>query len=719
MAPQQPPENLAANLPTSEDPYFWLEEVEGERAISWVKEQDNHSTEILKAKPFFSPFEKELRTIVFAKDRIPTAGYRRGFFYNFWEDQTNIRGIWRRATFDEYQKSNPEWEILIDLDALSKAENENWVWKGSSCLPPDYNRCLISLSRGGKDASVIREFDLKTKSWIKNGFEFAESKSSLDWIDENTVFASADLGPDSLTNSGYPRTVRIWRRGTELNSAQIIYEGNKTDVSVSGFTMRGIDQEIQLINQSLDFYNSDTFIVDIKTRKLTKLPIPPSAHIQSFWGQKSGILLLIDKDWKVGRNAFTAGSLIQVDLKDFLKTQNGHVATEDSLRPELVMKAGERLSIEYAAVSKSRLFVKLLNQVNGEIHELFETSLKRESPISKLLGPGWSARQLPFPKNGEIDIAEPTIYDDLVTYSYADFLTPSTTGFFKSTDSKSELKQLKQAPARFNSSDLMVEQKHALSRDGTDIPYYLVHKKGVSLDSTNPTLLYGYGGFQVSLTPSYSGGMGKLWLERGGVYALANIRGGSEFGPKWHEAGLKENRQKVYDDFIAVAENLIHSKITSKDHLGIMGGSNGGLLMGVMTTQRPDLFGAVVCQVPLLDMLRYHKLLAGASWIGEYGDPDDVATPKIREAILKYSPYQNVKEGVKYPNLLFTTSTKDDRVHPGHARKMAAKLLSLGQPVLYYENTEGGHGGAANLEQTVLMKSLEFTFLADKLGLHL
>jgi len=684
---------LAMSEPTNAaDPYLWLEDVQGERALAWVRERNAQSQKELTARAEYAPTRSQLLEVLNARDRIPYFVRRGDWLYNFWQDEANKRGLWRRTTLTEYQKPQPAWETMIDLDALAKAEGENWVWGGSNCLGPDYRHCLVMLSRGGADAKVVREFDATSKRFVGDGFVLPEAKTDVEWIDTNTLYVATDFGPGSMTDSGYPRIVKRWKRGTPLADALTVFEGQKQDVAAGVSIDRTPGFERTLFVRSMDFYHQQTFL--LQGDKLTLLDVPSDSSL-SF--MRDTLLLHLRSDLKVGEQTFLAGSLLHADAAGYLRG-------ERKLRPLFTPTATR--SLAGYTTTRDHVIVNVLDNVASKL----EQWLKRGGEFS------FSEIKAPFPGTlGVSSLHDELIKDDALAnrylLTYTDFLTPDS--LFLATAGSDTRELLKSRKPLFDARGMRVEQRFATSKDGTRVPYFVVWPRGASADGSNPTLLYGYGGFEISLNPSYSAGFGRAWHQRGGVRVVANIRGGGEFGPAWHQSALKSNKQRSYDDFIAVAEDLVAQKITSPRHLGIMGGSNGGLLVGAVFTQRPDLFNAVVCQVPLLDMRRFNVLLAGASWMAEYGNPDlsDEWT-----FISKYSPYQNVKRDAKYPKVLFTTSTRDDRVHPAHARKMVARMLEQGHPVLYYENIEGGHGGAADNEQRAHLQALEFSYLWQQLG---
>ncbi len=683
----------------SNDPHLWLEDVLGDAALAWVRERNAQSRQALEAWPRFERTRDTMRAILDSKDQIPAVTRRGDWFYNFWRDDRNPRGLWRRATLAEYRQPQPAWDVVIDLDALAAAEGENWVWAGANVLAPAYRRGLVMLSRGGSDAHVVREFDLETRRFVEGGFVLPEAKSDVDWADADTLYVASDFGPGSLTDSGYPRVVKRWSRGTPLDSAATMFEGEAVDVAAGVSVDRTPGFERTVFSRSIDFYTSRLFLLDPATRDRavpTLVPIakPDDASLH-FWQHR--VLLELRSDWTVGDTTWTRGSLLVADADAYLAGER---------RFEALFTPTPTRSLAGLGVTRTRLMLNVLDDVAGRIVEI--------TPGAD----GWSRREVDAPFPGALSTTElhdATLADDALgeayLMSYTDFLTPDSLYLGHAGTDEREL--LKARPAYFDASGMRVEQKFATSADGTRVPYFVVWPKGATADGTNPTLLYGYGGFEVSLTPWYSGAFGNAWYEQGGVLVVANIRGGGEYGPAWHQAAVKERKQHSYDDFIAVAQDLVATGITSPKHLGIEGGSNGGLLVGAVTVQRPDLFGAVCCKVPLLDMRRFNKLLAGASWMAEYGNPDVAAEWAW---ISQYSPYQNVHADRRYPPVLFTTSTRDDRVHPGHARKMAARMIEQGHDVLYYENIEGGHGGAADNAQRADLQALEFAFLWQKLS---
>ncbi len=684
--------NTEASNP--QDPHLWLEEVLGEPALDWVRARNAHSLATLQAEPGYAAMHDELLGVLNASDRIPGVARRGNWFYNLWQDETHKRGLWRRTTLAEYAKPEPAWETVLDLDALGAAEGESWVFAGAEVLGPEYRHALLMLSRGGSDAHVVREFDLVSKRFVEGGFTLPEAKSDVNWIDPDHIYVGTDFGPGSQTDSGYTRVIKRWTRGTPLSEAVSVFEGEAQDVAayVSVDPTPGFERTI--FGRMLDFYDQARWLQQ-PDGSLRKLDLPDDAQAQ-FWGAR--LLLHPRSDWALGGTVHKAGSLLVADAADFLAGGRD---------VQVLFTPTDTRSLDSFTHARSQLLLTISDNVASRLEAW--SFAGAAVPVHRVI-------EAPFP--GTLSVAslhDSELADDDLAESYllnyTDFLTPDSL-FLARTDDDEHRQLLKSRLPQFEAQGMRAEQHFATSADGTRVPYFVLTPRGFAADGKAPTLLYGYGGFEISLQPAYSGGRGRAWLARGGVLVVANIRGGGEFGPAWHQAAIKAHKQRSYDDFIAVAEDLIARGISSAEHLGIMGGSNGGLLVGAVFTQRPELFKAVVCQVPLLDMRRYHQLLAGASWMAEYGDPDVAEDWAVIE---RYSPYQNLRAGTAYPRLLFTTSTRDDRVHPGHARKMAARMLELGAPVLYYENIEGGHGGAADNEQRATMQALEYAFLWQQL----
>jgi prolyl oligopeptidase len=670
------------------DPHLWLEEVAGEKPLEWVRERNARCMAALAGGDDFKKLESRILSILDSKEKIPFVTKIGDRFYNFWRDAKNPKGVWRRTTLDEYRRPEPAWETVLDVDALAKAEGENWVWHGATVLEPEDRLCLVSLSRGGADADVVREFDLEKKAFVTGGFTLPEAKSRVAWRSRDSLFVASDFGPGSLTTSGYPRTVREWARGTDLAAAPLVYEGRVEDMAVGAFRDLTPGFERDFVSRQITFWTSELFLR--RDGKLVKIDKPDDANAAV---HREWLLVELRSPWTVGGTTHPAGSLLAADFERFL-------AGDRSI--DVLFTPGPRTSLVAFAGTRNRLLLTTLDNVRSRIEVLsFADGAWRREPL-----PG-----VPDAGTASVSPVDDIESDDylLVTSSP---LTPSTLALGTAGVGR-EPERLKASPTFFETTGLRVEQHEAVSKDGTRIPYFQIGKHPLPADASTPTLLYGYGGFEIPLVPGYDPASGAAWLEKGHVLVIANIRGGGEFGPAWHQAALKEKRPRAYEDFAAVAEDLIRRRVTSTPHLGIKGGSNGGLLVGNMYARRPDLFGAVVCQVPLLDMRRFNKLLAGASWMGEYGDPDK---PEEWAFIRGFSPYHNVVQDRGYPPLLITTSTRDDRVHPAHARKMTALLESLGKEVLSYENIEGGHGGAADNKQKAFMDALGWTFLDRKLA---
>ncbi|WP_245620588.1 prolyl oligopeptidase family serine peptidase [Cryptosporangium arvum] len=661
----------------SQDQFLWLEEVTGDGPLEWAREHNTRTLDAYAGSPRFEAIQAEIREVLDAETRIPYVTRRGEYLYNFWQDAANPRGLWRRTSLEQYRNDKPDWELVLDVDALAAAEGENWVWHGAAFLAPSYDRCLVSLSVGGSDADVTREFDPVTKEFVEDGFVLPEAKSSVGWVDADTLFVGTDFGPGSMTDSGYPRVVKRWRRGTPLDDAETVFEGEPTDVSVHAWRdpLSGLD----FLTRSTDFYHRKRYLlVDGAPQALD---VPDDAEISVHAGQ-------LTVELRTAWDSYPAGSLLVIDFERF---QGGARDFQSLFTPD------ERSALVSYHWTEHALLLSSLVDVQPSLEVL------------QLTADGWTRTpSAPVPDWCTVRVlSTDRFHGDEYLLAVDGYLTPPELHrLVAGSDEPAEV--LKNSPARFDPAGLSVNQYFATSADGTKVPYFVV-----GTGRPGPTLLNGYGGFEVPLLPGYDGGLGRAWLARGGTYAVANIRGGGEYGPRWHQAALKENRHRAYEDFAAVAADLVARGVTTADQLGVSGGSNGGLLTGNMYTRYPELFGAVVIQVPLLDMRRYHQLLAGASWMAEYGDPDD---PAQWEFIRTFSPYHLLAADRPYPRLLVTTSTRDDRVHPGHARKFVARIEELGYPVDYYENIEGGHGGASNNEQRAFMRALSFAFLWEKLS---
>ena len=694
---------LADTIPSSQasdaaaqDPYLWLEDVEGDAALTWVRAQNERSLAELQADPNYAAFEAAATEALTSSERIPYGSIRDGMVYNFWQDDTHVRGLWRRTPLESYASDAPEWETILDFDKLAEEEDRNWVFKGADCFRPKGSdlpyKCMVSLSNGGKDAVIRREFDLSTKQFVEDGFVTPEAKQGGAWAGPDTLLIATDWGDGTLTNSGYPFIVKRWQRGTPLEMAEELIRGDVDDVGVWPMSLELEDGRVlQGAVQADTFFTSRYWWFPEEGGDPVQIPVPAKASLNGVY--KGQLLVSLQEDWapEGQEGAFKSGDLVSFELDEFLQTK--------ALPPvSLVFHPSETQALEGVSVAKGAVMLGVSDTAVGKVMR------------AELSEAGWTRAMVDMPGTGQANIAFASDEEDTVFLNYEDFLTPDS--LLSYSVASGEVTTLKSLPPKFDATGLKVTQHFAVSKDGTRVPYFLVSKEDVPMDGTTPTLLYGYGGFQVSMNPSYSPVTGRLWLEKGGAYVLANIRGGGEFGPGWHQAGLKLNRQRVYDDFISVGEHLVARGVTSPEHLGIMGGSNGGLLMGVMLNQRPDLWNAVVVQVPLLDMMRYHLLLAGASWVDEYGSPD---VPEERAFLETISPYQNFDASKPYPVPFFVTSTKDDRVHPGHARKMAAKFEAAGLPFYYYENIDGGHSAAANQTERAKRSALEFTYLTRRL----
>ncbi len=671
--------SMTSQAPTasedSHDPHLWLEEVTGEEALDWVRAR-NEPTLAEFCDADFERMRTEALEVLDTDARIPYVGRRGEYLYNFWRDAANPRGLWRRTTLDSYRTDSPEWDVLIDVDELGRADDRKWVWAGAGVIEPEYTRALIGLSPGGSDASIVREFDMLTREFVTDGFELPEAKSQIAWADPDTVLIGTDFGADSLTESGYPRVIKRWRRGTPLSDAETLFEGARSDVRVSASVDRTPGFERTILGRALDFWNDE--IYELRGSELIRLDTPTDASVST---HREWLLIELRTDWFFGTATYTAGSLLAADYDEFL-------AGTAELR--VVFEPDEHTALYHYAWTKDRLLIVTLADVASRVEIAAPGTWQREAL------PG-----IPGATNTVVAAADDT--GDEFFLDYSGFVTPSR--LMRGTGD-GPLEQIKSAPAFFDAENISVSQHFVASEDGTSIPYFVVRPNGA--DGPRPTLLSGYGGFETSRTPGYDGVLGRLWLARGGTYVVANIRGGGEYGPGWHTQAMREGRHKVAEDFAAVATDLVDRGITTVEQLGARGGSNGGLLMGIMLTKYPEKFGALVCDVPLLDMKRYHLLLAGASWVAEYGDPDN---PADWEFISEYSPYQNISATRHYPPVLMTTSTRDDRVHPGHARKMTAALEAAGHRVFYYENIEGGHAGAADNEQIAFKSALSYSFL--------
>ena len=673
----------------ADDPYIWLEEVLGDDALDWVREHNESTLSDIKSDPRYDGYYAEALEVYTSQDRIVSGEPRDGFLYNFWKDDTHVRGLWRRSQLEDYLAGNPTWDVILDLDALAEEEGENWIWDGADCLHGS-SRCMIGMSHGGSDANFIREFDMETRQFVEGGFYLDEAKQGTSWLNEDALLVTTDWGDDTKSSSGYPLNVGLWQRGTDIDDVATIFEGDAADTFAFVGASSTPEGQYNVVYRGLSFFEFEYHLVD-QEGGLTPLLAPHLSDLVGF--HKGQIIWGLNEDWSVetvsGEQSFAIGTVISYSVEDLLDD-----GTLNSVH--VLFEPQNRVAFEGGTISGGALYLTLLDNVVGRV-------------VRATFDGDWSMEDVALPANGTVGIAATDDFSDKVFFTYENFLTPDSLYYAADGSTPNQVQSL---PEWFDAEGLVVSQQIAVSSDGESIPYFLIHGDGIEYDGSTPTLVYGYGGFQISELPFYSGNVGRLWLAQGGAYALTNIRGGGEFGPAWHQAALLENRQLAFDDFIAIQEHLIETGVTSPRRMGIMGGSNGGLLVGASMTQRPDLINAVVCQVPLLDMLRYHHLLAGASWIGEYGDPD---IPEQREYIAEYSPYQNLDPDADYPTAFFYTSTRDDRVHPAHARKMVARMIEQGHDVQYFERIEGGHSGGANLAQSAERVALEYVYLARQL----
>ncbi len=678
----------------ADDPHAWLEEVEGEAQLEWVRERNAHAQQVFETSRF-EELRREILEVLDASDKIPEVVKHGEYLYNFWTDAQHQRGIFRRTTPASYASPEPEWELLLDVDALAEQEGVNWVCQSTQLLPHDYQRALIRLSRGGADAHVTREFDMSSLSWVEDGFNHPESKGLVTWADEtgDTVLCATESGPASLTTSGYPRTLRLWRRGTPVAQALELFTAEPTDMGVWADHDFTPGHERTVIMRKTGFYQGDFYLLD-EDNTPRRLEVPQSSEPRL---HRQWLALELRDPWDIGGTTHAAGSLIAIELDRFL-------AGERDFRT--LFAPTDSTSLAQVVATRNHFVLNVLDDVKSRLE------------VHTHAGDGWRRRALPVEAAGDepLDMSIRAVdaeNEDALWLNLTGFLTPTTLARVDlDAEAAGTLTPMKSTPSYFEASGMRATQQFATSDDGTRVPYFQVtplEAKG----QASPTLLYGYGGFEIPLLPSYSGVVGRAWLARGGVFVMANIRGGGEYGPRWHQAALREKRHRAYEDFAAVARDLVARGVTEPGQLGMRGGSNGGLLIGNMLMGYPELFAAAVCQVPLLDMKRYSKLLAGASWMAEYGDPDKA---EEWEFIRTFSPYHLYHREQRYPPVLFTTSTRDDRVHPGHARKMAAMMLEAGDDVTYYENIEGGHGGAATNQQAALMQAMIYEFLWQRLG---
>ncbi len=672
------------------DPYLWLEDIESERSLEWARKHNAATFEQLRDHPLFDGLYSDAFAILTSDDRLPEGEIIGSDFHSFWQDRDHVRGIWRKTSIDALIAGDPQWQVLLDVDELAEKEGKNWVYKGIDCAGGQSDRCLVELSIGGKDESVYREFSLSKRAFVETGFFVPEAKSYVDWLDEDTLLVATDWGDGSLTNSGYPREVRQWSRGTPLLKSSFLYRIDVADTLVAPQVFESAGAKHAFLVHFLADWNDTLYIPVSEGKARDRAGLPLRVNLEGVIG--SHAILNLEQDWTHAGTQYRRGDIVALSL-----------AGDTS---ELVFSPSETQAVTTIEIGQSGVYIELLENVIGMIKRLRRTDN------------GWRSETFDLPQGGVALLAATSSGRDDLLVSFESAVKP-TALYHVSADN--EIIEIASIPALYDATDVVMRQAFATSSDGVQVPYFLIGRDDVLRRGDAPTILYGYGGFLDPILPVYyedparpqHGALaGRLWISRGGVLALANLRGGGEYGPRWHQAALRENRQRVYDDYFAIAEHLIETGVTSPDRLGALGRSNGGLLLGVALTQRPDLFAAMDIGVPLLDMRRYSKLLAGASWMGEYGNPDE---PDDWAFISKYSPYQNLVAGRPYPTVFFYTSTKDDRVHPGHARKMAAKLDDMGYDFFYYENMEGGHGGTANQDQLAMRTALEYAYFVRML----
>ncbi len=683
--------SVHAETNAPQDRYQWLEDVFSPRSMAWVKGENERSAKVLLNDPRFPELNAMALKVLESPQRLPSPVFRNGEIYNTWQDAQHVHGILRRTTLADYLTEKPQWQTVLDYDALSQQDKQAWVAKGLTCLYPKDQTCLVQLSAGGEDAETLREFDLKTGKFVAGGFTSPHSKQSFAWVDKDHVMAARDWGPGTMTASGYAFVVKLWKRGEPLDSAKEVYRGTSTDVEVDPFALHdGQGNQAILFDRTRNIFEH---VISLWTPAgVHTLALPAKVELNGLLAGQ--LLVTINEDWHVPgtEHPLLQGSVISLDLKA-LENDPAHP------RPTVVFAPTALEFAQQVAVTRNHLVLTTLEHVQGRAY------------VYTLRPDGhWARTRLQVPDNQTVDIATANQSDDRFFLQLTGILTPSSLLLGNAADGS--LVPAKSLQPQFDTSQLMVEQLEATSKDGTRVPYFIARRKDLKYNGDNPTLIEAYGGFQVSMTPEYSPTLGKLWLERGGVYVLANIRGGGEFGPAWHEAGLLTHRQRIYDDFAAVGQDLVKRRITSPRRLGIMGGSNGGLLMGVEMTQHPELWNAIVIQVPLMDMLRFEQIAAGASWVGEYGS---VTVPDQRRFLASISPYNQLKPGVHYPEPFIFTTTKDDRVGPVHARKFAARMEEFHDPFFYDEITEGGHALGADLKESARTYAEQYTYLSRKL----
>ena len=687
------PTAIAAQDTDADDPYIWLEEIQGERALAKVDQWNANTEAVLTDQPEYPLAKAWAKQILDDTRQIALPDAIQGdMVTNLWRDADNPRGLWRIASLESYMAGAPEWRVLIDVDKLGEDEGQSWVWHGANCLAPEYARCLIALSPGGTDADVVREFDVTTGRFVDGGFSLPEAKSNVAWFDEDTLFVGTDEGEGSLTDSGYPRLVKLWDRGTDFSTARQIAEGEQADISASGFSVLDGDTRWRFVNRSPSFWTNQISLVK-EDGSTVPLPLPEDAEFEAVL---NGLVIAkLNSALETTGGTEQPGALVAWSLQSVLDGSDP--------APFAVFRPSDTQAIEEVAASETKLWVKVLDDVSGKLIEL--------SPGQS----GWTARDMELPANSTVQIAETSGTGDTAFVTVESMLTPPT---LYAVPSEGEAVAIASEPAQFDASKFTVEQKFATSKDGTKVPYYLVRPKDAQ--GPLPTLIHAYGGFRAAQTPKYltaepyrSGPLGLFWVESGNAYVLANIRGGGEYGPRWHEDALREKRQNSFDDFHAVADDLVASRLTTPGHIAASGRSNGGVLVGAVANQRPDLYGAIISGSPLIDMRRYNKLLAGASWMAEYGNPD---VPEDWAFMKEWSPYQNMSDGPDVPAAFYYLSTLDDRVHPGHARKAAAKHEAYGQTFYYHEYREGGHSVGSDHEEDAKRAALLLSYLNREIG---
>ena len=675
---------LQSQTEEPEDPYLWLEEIQGDKSVEWVKEQNYQTEQEIASQPLFETLREKILDVFNDEERIiyPTIGG--DYIYNLWQDEIHERGIWRRMPIVDFLENKTDWEVVLDLDELSNKENRKWVFRSAEWLVPNNKTCLITLSDGGKDESEIREFNVETKDFVENGFFVEESYGSASWFDQNTILVTTDFGEGTLAVSGYPRIAKIWKRGTSIDQAEIIYEADPDIVGIFPYCFNSDNRQYAFVMKFKTFFESELFF--LSGDEIQKIDYPPDAQIGGF--HKNQLILVLQSDWNINDFTYPAGSVVSFNIEE---------CTGENINIKVIYEPSKISSYSSICITKDFVVINIMENVQNKLVKY------------KLEEGEWVKDEVDVPGNGSIILLASGYHLHDYFFQYNNFITP-TTLYHGDDKGVREIQSLKNV---FDTRTLVINQYEAVSKDGTKIPYFIVHKDDMELNGQNPTLIRAYGGFNVAQKPTYSSALGIGWLELGGVYVSANIRGGGEFGPAWHQAAIKEKRQNAFDDFYAVCEDLINRSITSPDYLGAFGYSNGGLLVGVAITQRPDLLKAAFIGAPLLDMERYSKMPGGAMWMGEYGNPD---IPEEWEYLKKYSPYHNVYKDKKYPEVLFIISAQDDRVYPGHARKMAAKMMDMGHSVLYYETLEGGHNAASTNKQRADMRAMIYTFLNLKLN---